>query len=231
MCVFDLETTAADPEEARIVTACVALIGGGMDTTVHEWLVDPGVDIPAEATAVHGITTDRAREDGMSPVDAVREIAEELCRAWSAGVPVVAFNAAYDLTVLDRECRRHDVSCGFPVAGPVIDPYVIDREVDKYRRGKRTLTAMCEHYRVTLGDAHNAAADAVAAGRVAWAIAQRYPQVAGMSLAELHEAQVGWHRERQTDFAAYLRRTGKPTDGVCTAWPQRPFIPAAAASE
>jgi DNA polymerase-3 subunit epsilon len=223
MTVFDLETTAADPEEARIVTACVGSVGGGLLTEVRQWIVDPGVDIPEGATSVHGITTAYAQEHGDTPAHAVPEIATALRDAWASGHPVAAFNGTYDLTVLDREIRRHELGDGFPVTGPVVDPFVIDREVDKFRRGKRTLTALCEHYRVRLDGAHDATADAVATARVAWALANRFPQIAAMTLQELHDAQAGWHRARQEDFAAYLRRTGKSTDGVCTAWPQRPY--------
>jgi len=49
----------------------------------------------------------------------------------------VAFNGSYDLTVLDRELGRH-LSSDLTVTGPVVDPHIIDRALDR-RRGKRTL--------------------------------------------------------------------------------------------
>jgi DNA polymerase-3 subunit epsilon len=227
MAVFDLKTTSADPEQARIVTACVGYVAGGADTNIRQWVIDPGIEIPDEATKIHGITTAYVREHGGRPVRAVAEIATALRQAWDAGHPVVAFNGTcggtYGLTVLDREMRRHGLGDGFQVRGSVVDPFVIDREVDKYRRGKRTLSALCEHYGISLTTAHDAGADAVATAHVAWAIASVFPRVAAMSLRELHEAQAGWHRARQEDFAVFLRRTGKDGSGVCAAWPQRPY--------
>jgi DNA polymerase-3 subunit epsilon len=219
LAVFDTETTGPDPETARIVSASFAYVGGGLDPNLTTWLIDPGVEIPAEATAVHGITTEHAREHGTAPAEAVPAIAAQLAKAWAAGVPLVAYNATFDLTTLDREMYRHGQHLA--VAGPVVDPYVIDREVDKYRRGKRTLGVTCEHYGVRLDGAHEATADAIAAGRVAWAICQRYPQIAAMPLPELHAAQAVWHAARQADFASYLRRVGKPTDDVSGDWPIR----------
>jgi DNA polymerase-3 subunit epsilon len=216
----DTETTSADPEDARIVTACVAVVGGGQPTESRSWLVNPGVDIPEAATAVHGITTEHAREHGEGPAAALKAIVAALYSAWADGIPVVIFNAAFDLTVIDREIRRHG-GPGIDITGPVIDPFVLDRAVDKYRKGRRTLTACCEHYGVKLDAAHDAAADAIAAARVAWAIAQKYPDLAAMRLPDLHTAQAEWHRERQADFAAYLRRVGKPADDVCGDWPIR----------
>lgn len=67
---------------------------------------------------------------------------------------VVAFNASYDLTVMDAEGKR----LGFPALefGTVADPYVIDREMDRTRSGKRTLAAVCDEYGVTLTCAHEA---------------------------------------------------------------------------
>ena len=71
--VFDLETTGIDVESARIVTAHVGLLDEtGQVLHRRDWILDPVVEIPAEATAVHGITTERARQDGM---DAARGIA------------------------------------------------------------------------------------------------------------------------------------------------------------
>jgi DNA polymerase-3 subunit epsilon len=222
MATLDLETTSAQPDDARIVTACVAFAGGGQPTETRTWLAATDVDIPEAATAVHGITTEYAREHGEDPAQVVKAVLAIVYHAWAEGLPVVIFNAAYDLTVLSAEVRRHG-GPGLDVAGPVVDPFVLDRTVDKYRKGSRTLTACCEHYRVKLDGANDAVADAIAAARVAWAIAQRYPDIAAMNLSHLHEAQAGWHAERQADFAAYLRRTGKPADDVCGDWPMRPY--------
>ena len=61
MLSFDLETTSANPAEARIVTSAMVKIQGRKVDSV-ELLADPGVEIPAEATQVHGITTEYARE-------------------------------------------------------------------------------------------------------------------------------------------------------------------------
>ena len=100
-----------------------------------------------------------------------------LADAAGRGLPIVAYNAAYDLTLLEREAARYGIA-PLPGPGPVIDPLVIDKAVDRYRRGKRTLTAAAEHYGVALPNAHDAGADAVAAGRVAQAIARAYPELA-----------------------------------------------------
>lgn len=213
LCCFDTETTGADPEEARIVSASVGI------NTVKTWLVNPGIPIPEDATAVHGITTERAVAEGVPTVVAAEDIGDALAYAWSSGVPVVAFNATYDLTVLAREMAR----CGLtmPHVGAVLDPFVIDRELDRYRKGKRTLSATCEHYGVALEGAHDATVDALATVELARVLARRFPQIAAMGPNELHAKQVVWHRERQDDFARYLLSKGKDASDVHRDWPIR----------
>jgi len=170
MAAFDIESTSADPETARMVTSCVTLVGGGRRTEILQWLADPGVEIPAEATAIHGVSTERARTEGRPAREVIDEVTAVLAEALGSAIPIVAMNARYDLTLLDRECRRYELPtlldrCVDDVLRPVIDPYVIDKAIDQYRRGKRTLSALCEHYRVALDGAHEPAADAMAAAR------------------------------------------------------------------
>lgn len=220
MLAFDIESTGTDPEQARIVTACLTLLNGSQPPTVRTWLVDPGIDIPSEATAVHGVTTEKAQADGVHPSLAISAITAGLRTAWSAAVPVVIMNASYDLTVLDRELRRH-MGVDLGEVGPVIDPMVIDRALDKWRRGKRTLTDLCATYQVKLEGAHTAGGDCIAAARVAWRLAQVYPEKVGaLSVQDLHTAQQSWRADWAADFEAYLRGQGKvePVDG---AWPVR----------
>lgn len=223
---FDVESTGPDPDYARIVTATVIELGPNVagGKRVHEWLANPGVPIPAGATAVHGITTERAVEDGTDPAQVVFELLTILGPALGHGIPVVAFNAAYDLTVLDRECRRHKVdtlSRRGDVA-PIIDPHVIDKAVDKYRKGKRTLAVTCERYGIDLGDAHDATADALGAARLAWKLAEAYPDELQRPLPELHDLQVGWRAEQAASLATYFARQGKP-QSVSGAWPVQPL--------
>jgi DNA polymerase-3 subunit epsilon len=182
---LDLETTGPDPEEARIVSASLVEVGGGLPLRERAWLVDPGVEIPEGATEVHGITTERVREEGRQPVEALTELLEALKVCDRNGdrpaAPLVIFNARYDFTVLDREVERLG---GHADLGRfrVVDPLVLDRWLHRYRKGSRRLDAQLVHYgieqRVRAGvaaghDAHDATSDALNAVRLAWAICRR----------------------------------------------------------
>ncbi|MFD7771968.1 3'-5' exonuclease [Streptomyces sp. NPDC059787] len=223
---FDLETTGTDPREARIVTGAVIEVRAGEPGDRREWLADPGVPIPEDAVAVHGISNERATAEG-SPADRVADaIADVLTAHWRTGVPVVAYNAAFDLSLLSAELRRYGLPSlrdrlGGADPGPVIDPYTIDRSVDRYRRGKRNLEAVCAEYGVVLDAAHDATADALAAARLACAIAGRHPKVAALDPAELHRRQIQWYAAWAADFQDFLRRKGDTTAVVDGTWPLR----------
>jgi DNA polymerase-3 subunit epsilon len=223
LAVFDLETTGVDVESCRIVSAHVGILdAAGTPQEQWDWLADPGVEIPDGAAAVHGITTERARADGRPAGEVVGEIVATLDAILFSGMPLVVYNAPYDLTLLHREARRHDV---LPVhdPSPVIDPLVIDKALDKYRRGKRTLTVASEFYGVELTDAHTAGADAVAAGRVAQAIARAYEGTLAVDAHELHELQIGWSATQAASFEEYMRRTVDPEFTAVGDWPMRPL--------
>lgn len=223
MVCYDVETTGVDPHRDRIVSAAIVEVGGGEPARVSEWLISPGIPIPPGATAVHGITDEQAAS-GMSPDAAVHEITEHLLRCSRAGMPVVGFNVAYDLTMLLAEVRRHSIGGDYAdeLAGiaPVVDPFVIDKKVDTYRRGSRKLVDVARHYGIGLteAEAHGAKADALAAGRLAWVLAQNFRDLAGGSANELHGKQITWKREQAESFGAYLRKQGK-TDDVSREWP------------
>ncbi|GAB2701987.1 DNA polymerase-3 subunit epsilon [Microbacterium marinum] len=237
--VFDTETTGVDATTDRIVTAYAAVIGpdGHVRREVN-LVVDPGVEIPAGAAAVHGYTNERARaEANASPASAVALLINLITTECAiGGRPLVVHNASYDLTLLEAERRRHAPAVPplrfapptHPISAQnqavrVIDTLVLDKKIDPYRRGKRTLTVMAEHYSVPLSaeDAHNASSDAVAAGRIAQRLL-RHKAVAALSLDTLHARQVGW-RERQCEsLQAYFRKTD-PTAVVRPEWPLLPL--------
>ncbi|AZM56206.1 DNA polymerase III subunit epsilon [Streptomyces sp. WAC 01529] len=232
---FDLETTGTDPAEARIVTGAVIEVKAGETLGHRTWLADPGVPIPAEAVAVHGVTNERAAAEGRPAADVADALADVLVSYWQSGVPVVAYNAVFDLSLLSAELRRHGLASlrerlGGAEPGPVIDPYTIDRSVDRYRRGKRNLEAVCTEYGVVLESAHDAAADAQAAARLACAIADRHPKVASLGPAALHRHQIEWYAQWAADFQNFLRKKGNEDAVVDGVWPLQEPTPAPAAS-
>ncbi|WP_239405438.1 3'-5' exonuclease [Frankia sp. Cj3] len=220
---FDLETTGLQVETARIVTAAVVQVGPTGIVDQRTWLVNPGIDIPAEATAIHGVTTERARAEGEDPVKAVLAILVRLAHAWVNGLPVVIMNASYDLTVLDRELRRNGYPGLAPAdIGPIIDPLIIDRAMDKRRRGPRKLEALAVHYGVRQDGAHDALGDCLTAARVVWRQIRQYPELGRMSLPGLQVAQAKWHAEWAAGYEQWLRaKSGRPDAVIEREWPLR----------
>ncbi len=96
--------------------------------------------------------------------------------------------------------------------------------MDRFRKGKRTLIAAAERYGVNLDDAHDAAADAIAAGRVAQAIARTFPDEVDVPFADLHGRQQIWYAEQAASFQQYIREVKGDQDYVAeSAWPLRPL--------
>lgn len=207
---FDTETSGADPTVAEIVTACVG---------ERTWLLRPTQPIPDAAAAIHGITTEVAERDGMDHAEGLREIRAAIQEVWRAGDALCVYNASFDCTILDRECRRHGLGA-FEVDGVIVDPMVLDKEFDKYRRGKRTLLVTAAHYGVELSDddAHGAEADATATAQLAAILAPRLP-----GPAEANALQATFRAEQSKDFAAWLERQGSRARAAAVradlAWP------------
>ena len=212
MLSFDLETTSPNPREARIVTSALVRIDG-RDVSSTEMLADPGVEIPEAATKVHGIITEKARAEGRPHDEVLKETVDALYKAWDDGFTVIVYNAAYDLTILRQ------LTGDFVVTGTVFDPFVIDRVMDKWRKGRRTLGDVCQHYGVQLDNAHEATADALAAARVAWKQVRQYPDLAAMDVGELMEFQaVKWYEDRMA-FKKYVEGRGRDASDVFPSWP------------
>lgn len=247
---LDFESSGIDPHRDRIVTAAAIEVGAGFKTVAHEFLIDPGIEIPAEATAIHGITTDEARGKGRMAKAAVKEIAELVLSCSESGVPIVGHNVGgYDLTLLWSELVRHGhqaLAEKVAVIRPVIDTNVIEKSLDPYRPGKpngrrpdaacgpHTLVACCALWGVALTeqDAHGAAADALASGRLAWRLATdplRFSEFDGprgverinpaqWPLDRLHDWQQETKKAQADSFGAHLVKQGKPDD-VSREWP------------
>lgn len=215
---FDTETTGIDTNTARIVTAAIVVVGPNGLVRKREWLINPGVDIPARATEIHGVTNEMARAKGESPLDAIPAIAIELLSAWAMGLPVIIMNAPYDTTLMQEELERvaHD-----PLTlGPILDPLAIDRGCDPFRHGKRTLEALCGRYGVKQSKAHSAAGDALTAARVVWKQAQEHWTIAKHTLAQMQTWQAERHDEWAGQFEVWKRSQGNPAV-IDRRWPCR----------
>ena len=218
LAVFDTETTGLSTRDDRIVTAFLGVMGpDGELTESFSWLADPGVVIPPRATEVHGITTKMAQEQGQPAAEVVAEVLRELTRLLGAGIPLVVYNASYDLSLTNSEAKRFALQ---PLDNPrpIIDPLVIDRALDTYRKGKRTLDVVSMHYGIINDNAHNAEGDAVTAGRVARAIVQKFPEETA-DVMSLHDRQVDWAFQWAESFKRYLESQGRPARGLGGRWP------------
>ncbi len=224
---FDTETTGVDVEQDRVVSAALVVQPApNAPAEQRTWLADPGIAIPDGARAVHGITDEHVRAHGRPPHTVVAEIARALAEQARAGVPLVVMNAPYDLTLLDRELRRHRGSSlaqfldGAELL--VVDPRVLDKHVDRYRKGRRTLTDLCAHYEVVLTGAHDASADATASLELVRAIGARHRTALGaLSPAELHLRQTVWHAAQARGLQNWFDRSGTQ-ERVDRSWPLRP---------
>lgn len=208
---LDFETTGVDRREDVPVSFALVVARGGRIIDQRAALIDPGREIPAEATAIHGITTARARSEGMPLVDALATVAAAVIDAGERCVPVVGMNLSFDLTILHHQMRKH-LGTGLLErgwCGPVLDVLVLDRHLDRYRPGKRRLEHLCAHYSVTTEQSHDAAADAIAAMRVLLALCRCYPRLVGLGLVELTELQSTWHRQWATSYDDWRARNGQ----------------------
>ena len=79
------------------------------------------------------------------------------------------------------------------------------------------------HYAVRLDDAHEASADAVAAGRIAQALAERFAGLLPPRVEELHTRQIAWARAQAASLTEYFIRIGRldPEERLDGSWPVR----------
>lgn len=151
--VVDVETTGTDPEADEIVSLAVVRLGpDGVETARYATLVRPSRPIPAEATAVHGIT-DRDVLDAPSLADVAPRVLALL-----EGAVFAAHNAAFDLAMLQH---------GLATEGLVYRPVGVACTLDAFRlleplAPSHRLEAICARHGIQLEDAHEALGDVVA---------------------------------------------------------------------
>lgn len=165
---FDLETTGLDLALDRIVE--IAMVRVEPDGTRDEWVqrVNPGMSIPAEATAVHGITDADVRD--MPPFSQVAPRVRQTIE----GADLVGYNSnRFDVPMLAEELLR----AGYPF--DLEDHHCVDAMVIFMKHEERTLGAAMRFYcDKELSNAHCALDDARAALEVLYAQVARYDDLA-----------------------------------------------------
>jgi DNA polymerase III subunit epsilon len=177
---IDVEATGLEPGVDRVVEiACIVFkrvdalelaagatgeVYAGVRVQRHAWLVNPGRPIAPEAQAVHNISDEMVRD-----APSFGQIAEQLLAVLGNGV-ALAYNAEFDKAFLTAEFAAAQLA---PLHPPPalrkgvdwIDPLVWARELQQNEKS-RSLSAVAERLGIEIGQAHRAADDAVAAGRV-----------------------------------------------------------------
>lgn len=173
--VIDFETTGLDAETDRILEIGLAAFTDGGHLTSKNWLVNPTIPVPAESSAVHGIT-----DEMLAGQPRFEEVWSEVREMLEGRIPV-AYNHGFDSRFLWAELRR----ASKPTKGEVppacaddgvwIDPLVWAREIQKDQKGFK-LVDVAARLGVPLESAHRAAFDAEATGRVLLALAASMPE-------------------------------------------------------
>lgn len=175
--VIDFETTGTDSRVDRVIEIGLVGFRRGELEFREALLVQPGVPIPDESRAIHGITDEEL--EGAPGFDEIVPRVKELLE----GRLPVAYNAGFDRGFLLEEMRRAGALVGSLPPALVeetvwIDPLVWAREILKDLKSKR-LGDVVQHLGIPLERAHRAAGDAEATGRVLYALAKNMPAAYG----------------------------------------------------
>ena len=224
---FDVETSGVDTDNDRIITCFMRAREGDEVVFEKNWVIDPGIEIPKEASDVHGMTTEWIREHGRKDTGAaIREIASALEGSSSNGFIIGGYNHSFDLSMLDAELQRHEETELRELLGPethYIDPLAIDRGVDRYRRGSRKLMDVAKHYGIPVDESrlHEAEYDVeVTEKLIPKVLNKAWRSLAGeregMSKDEfvtlLQGKQKGWKARWAEGITAYFAKEGKTED-------------------
>lgn len=151
---FDLETTGIKPKEDMIVEIGAVLFDGTKPIKGYGTLIDPGVPIPPDASAVNGITDDMVR--GMPRIAEVLEDFACFC----GDLPLVAHNAPFDFKFLLEDVNLHRAPAP---TGVVLDTLPLVRRIfpglPNYKLG-----TLVRHFGFPGGTFHRAEEDSAYCG-------------------------------------------------------------------
>jgi DNA polymerase III epsilon subunit family exonuclease len=155
--VVDLETTGLRPGSSRICEIGAVRVRELELEEEFELLVDPGMPVGPVITALTGLRDSDLR-GSPHPAIAVRRFLE-----FAGDAVLVAHNARFDLSFLDRETER---STGARLAGPVIDTVGLARRLLAGRTSRAGLTSLAQFFGTAAQPCHRALPDAKATAEI-----------------------------------------------------------------
>lgn len=161
---FDLETTGTNITADRIVEISVIKVMPDGKEIERTRRINPGIPIPAEATAVHHIS-----DADVADCPSFRQIAKSLVEMFE-GSDIAGFNSnRFDVPMLDEELRRAGIKFDFSRSR------FVDVQTIFHKKEQRTLSAAYRFYcDKDLEAAHSANADTRATYEVLMAQLDRY---------------------------------------------------------
>ncbi len=211
---FDTETSGVDVFNDHIVQAVLSLYDGDENTLIkeREWFIDPGIDIPQGAVDVHGFSNEFLKEHGKPTKDVISEISDTLIEWYDEAqydTVLSIMNAPFDTSILNAELARIGHSAVNWDSFLIGDVLVIDKAIDKFRKGSRKLVDMAKHYKIKFdeSEAHDAGFDNWLSVAVLSRILKKRPVDASLSGHQhFMEFQRKAKAEQAKSFQSYLRR-------------------------
>ena len=200
--VIDFETTGRDSATDRVIEIGLVTFEKGKVSKKESWLINPGIPVPEESRAVHGIT-----DEELQGAPDFATVMPRLLELLQGKLPV-AYNAPFDRGFLLSEIARVAPKGMTPGDMPPaaredviwLDPLVWAREILKELKSRR-LGDVAKHLSIPLEQAHRAAGDAEATGKVLLALAPQLPRVYG----ELVRLQKRYAAFQAAELAAWKR--------------------------
>ena len=198
--VVDLETTGLRPGSSQICEIGAVRVQGLELGDVFETLVDPGTPLTPGASALTGLT-DRQLRGAAAPGPAVRSFL-----AFAGDAVLVAHNARFDLSFLDRET---ELLTGSRIAAPVVDTVPLARRLLAGRVPRASLAQLSYFVGTSVQPCHRALPDAQATAEVLLALIGLAQERGARTVADLIELAATRTRrvwdKRQLAFGAPAR--------------------------
>lgn len=167
ICFFDLETTGTNIAKDRIVEISVLKVFPNGNKESVTWRVNPTVKIPAETTAIHGIS-----DEDIADEPTFKELSKKVYEMIK-GCDLGGYNSnRFDIPLLAEELLRAEIDFDIKSA------LAVDVQTIFHKKEKRTLEAAYKFYcDKNLENAHSAEADTLATFEVLEAQLDRYPDL------------------------------------------------------